>query len=91
MLQRLGGIRQNVQQHDQKENGVASQNAQMPDLVIAEVRRVWIGFAIGKDQRTDGVKKTARNEQVDRVHPKLMIDGTDQKNNDPAHEQKADV
>lgn len=63
----------------------------MPDLVIAEVRGVWVGLSVGKDQRTDGVKKTTCDEQKDRVHAELVIDGADQKNNDPTHEQKADV
>ena len=59
--------------------------------MIAEIRWEWIWLLIRKDQCADGVEQSARNEQGDGSHTELVVNGTDQKNNDPAHQQKTDV
>ena len=63
----------------------------MPNFVVAKIRRERIWFAIGKDQGTDCVEKSARDEQGDSSCAKLDVNGTDQKNDDPAHQQIADI
>ena len=63
----------------------------MPDLVVAKVRWEGIGFAVGKDQGADGVAETACNEQGHRAGTQLSVDGTDQENNDPAHQEEGRV
>ena len=63
----------------------------MPNFVVAKIRRERIWFSVGKDQGTDRVGKSARNEQGDGSHAKLGVNGTDQKNDDPAHQQIADI
>ena len=63
----------------------------MPDLMVSKMRREWIRLPVRKDQRPDGVAQSARNEQGDGPHAKLGINGTDQKNDDPAHQQKTDI
>ena len=59
--------------------------------MVAKIRWEWIWFAIRKDQRADGVEESACDEQGDGSHAKLGINGTDQKNDDPTHQQIADV
>ena len=59
--------------------------------MIAKIRREWIWFPVRKDQCADSVEESARDEQGDGSHAKLGINGTDQKNDDPSHQQKADI
>ena len=63
----------------------------MPYLMGAEIWREWIWFPIPKNQCADSIEKSTRDEQGDRSHAKLSIDGTDQKNDDPPHKQITDV
>ena len=63
----------------------------MPYLVVAKMRRIWIRFPFRKDQRADGVEQSACNEQGDGSRAKLRIDRADQKDDDPAHQQKTDI
>ena len=63
----------------------------MPDLVVAKMRREGIGFAVGKDQCADRIAETTRNEQGHGARTKLSVNGTDQENNDPAHQEERRV
>lgn len=63
----------------------------MPDLMVAEVRREWIGFAVPEDERADSVAQSACDQQGQRAYSKLGVDWTDEKNDDPTHEQKTDI
>ena len=63
----------------------------MPDLVIAKIWREWIRFPVRKDQCANRVEESACDQQGDGSHAELSINGADQKNNDPAHQQKTDV
>ena len=63
----------------------------MPDLMVAKIRREWIRFPVRKDQRADGVEESSRDQQGDGSHAELTINRPDQKNNDPAHQQKTDT
>ena len=56
--------------------------------MVTKMRQEWIGFAIGKDQGADGLAETACNEQGHRAGTQLSVDGTDQENNDPAHQEE---
>lgn len=84
-------IGQHIEQHDQKHERVTCQYTYMPYLVAAKMRREWIRFSVGKDQGADGVTETACDEQRDGRHAELRIDGSDQKNDDPTHQQIADI
>ena len=55
--------RVNIKQHHQKHKSIACQHAEMPDLVIAKIRREGIRFAVRKDQRANGVEEFAGDEQ----------------------------
>ena len=59
--------------------------------MIAEIRREWIRFSVGKDQRADRVEKSACDKQGDGSHAKLVVDGADEEDDDPTHEQETDV
>ena len=63
----------------------------MPDLVIAKIgwKRIW--FSVGKDNRADRVGESARNEQGHGSRAELVVDGADEKDDDPAHEQETDI
>ena len=63
----------------------------MPDFMVAKIRWEWIWRSVRKDQRADRVEESACDEQCDGSHSKLSINGTDQKDDDPAHEQKAGI
>ena len=63
----------------------------MPDLMVAKMRREWIRFPVRKDQRADGVEQPACDEKGNGPHAKLAVNGADQKNNDPAHQQETDI
>ncbi len=58
------------------------------------VTKIWwerIRFPVRKDQCADSVKESTCNEQGHGSHAELTINGTDQKNDDPTHEQEADI
>ena len=59
--------------------------------MVAKIWWKWIRLPVRKDQCADGVKESACYKEVDGLHAELGMDGTDQKNNDPAHQQKTDV
>ena len=59
--------------------------------MVAKIRRERIWFPIGKDQRANGVEQPACDEQRHGACAKLVVDGTDQEDDDPAHEQKTQV
>lgn len=59
--------------------------------MVAKIRWEWIRLPVCEDQGADGVKEPARDEQGDSSHAELAIDRTDQKNNNPAHQQKTDI
>ena len=59
--------------------------------MIAKIWWEWIWFSISKDYRADGIEKSTYDEQGDGSYAKLGINGPDQKNDDPSHQQKANV
>lgn len=59
--------------------------------MVAKMRWERVGFAISKAQRTHRVEKSARDKQGYGACAKLVIDGTDQEDDDPAHEQETQV
>jgi hypothetical protein len=59
--------------------------------MVAEIWRERIRLPVRKDQRTEGVEESARDQQGDGSHPKLFVDGTDQENDDPTHQQETDI
>lgn len=59
--------------------------------MISKIRWVWIWFSIREDQGADGVKEAARNQKRNGPHAEQAMDWDDQKDNDPAHQQKADI
>ena len=63
----------------------------MPNFMVAKIRWERIRLSVGKDQCADCVGKSASDEQGDGSHAKLGVNGTDQKNDDPAHQQIADI
>ncbi len=63
----------------------------MPDLVVAEIWRERVGFSEGEEQWANGERQSACEQQCDGAHAKLGVDGVNEKDNDPAHEQKAEV
>ena len=84
-------IRQNIKQHNQEHGRIACQNTYMPDLMAAKMGRKWIWFPNRKNECADSVEESAREEQGAGFHSKLVINGTDQKNDDPPHQQIADI
>ena len=63
----------------------------MPDFMIAKIRRKGIRLSVCKDQCTNRVEKSAGDEQGNGAHAELIVDRADQKNDDPAHQQKTDI
>ena len=59
--------------------------------MITKIWREWIRLSVCKDQRADGVEEPACDEQGDGSHAESTIDRADQKNNNPAHQQKTDI
>ena len=84
-------IRQDIKQHHQKHERVARQNADVPDLMVAKMRRERIRLPAPEDHRADRVAESAREKQGHGFRAELFIDGTDQKNDDPAHQQETDI
>ncbi len=50
-----------------------------------------MAFRSRKDDCANGVEKSACDEQGHGSHAKLVVDGADEEDDDPAHEQEADV
>ena len=63
----------------------------MPDLMTTKMRREGIRFFVRHDQGADGIRESACDEQQDGFHTELVINGNDQKDNDPTHRQKANI
>ena len=59
--------------------------------MVAEIWWEGIRFAVRKDQRADGVEESTRDEQGHGSRVKLSVDGTDQENNDPTHQEERGV
>lgn len=59
--------------------------------MVPKIGRERIWFSITKDQCTDRVRESACNEQGHGSHTKLVVNRPNEKNDDPAHEQEADV
>ena len=59
--------------------------------MVAKIGRKWIRLSVGEDQRADRVEKPARDEQGNGSHAELVVDGADEEDDDPTHEQEADV
>lgn len=59
--------------------------------MVAKIRREGIRFSVAKDQCADRVEESACDEQGHGSHAKLMIDGANQEDDDPAHEQETDI
>lgn len=56
-------VRQDTPKHDEEHEGVACQHTDVPDLMIAKMRREGIGLSEGEDQCANGVAQSTRNEQ----------------------------
>ena len=56
--------------------------------MVAKIRWEWIRLPVCKDQCADGVEESARDKQGYGSHAELTVDGTDQENNDPAHQEE---
>lgn len=63
----------------------------MPDFVIAKIRWEGIWPAVPKDDRAHGKAQSASQQKGHGSRAKLVVDGADQKDNEPAHQQKADI
>lgn len=85
------GERQNIKEHNKEKGCVTCQYAQVPDLMVAKIGRKWIRLSVGEDQRANRVEKPARDEQGNGSHAELVVDGADEEDDDPTHEQEADV
>jgi len=59
--------------------------------MVAKIRRKRIRFSAPEDQRADSVAESAREKQGHGFRAELFIDGTDQENDDPAHQQKTEI
>jgi len=59
--------------------------------MIAKIRGEWIWLAVCKNKRPHRIEKPACDEQRNGAQTKLCVNGTNQKNNDPTHEQKTDI
>lgn len=90
-MRMLFWVRQNVPEHDEKHKGIPSQNADMPDLVISKIRRERIGLANCKADRANGIAQSARDHEDNGIHAELSIGGLNEKDHDPAHEQKGSL
>lgn len=80
-----------MEQHDEKEDGVSRQHAKVPDLVISKIWREGIGLSEREDQGAHSVEQASSHQEQDRVQPEAVVDRSDQEDDDPSHQKKADV
>ena len=90
-MRMLFWVRQNMPEHDEEHKGIPSQNADVPNLVISKIRRERIGLANCKADRANGIAQSARDHEDNGIHAELSIGGLNEKDHDPAHEQKGSL
>lgn len=59
--------------------------------MIAKIGREGVRFSISKDDGTNAVKESSSDEQRYGSQAKLMVDGANEEDDDPTHEQEADI